>query len=503
MASTSGKRCTLSIEQKLEILEALKTKKPDDVAKHFNIGYSTVKKIRQNEEEIRKIALNNGNLNRKRRRESPNEEIGEALIAWFHQMRVQNATINGPLMLEKAKQLSITLGHQDFEPSHGWLERLKLRHNIKFIKISGERAAADQAGAENWINNVLPAVIEGYDLNEVFNADETGLYYKAAPSGTLAVAGSHPTGGKAPKDRVTVLLLCNSTGTEKKAYTIGKFKNPRCFKRARPPLPYYSSKNAWMTSWIWSDILQKFDRELGNRKILLFADNASCHKIDETLKNITIIFMPPNTTSLIQPLDQGIIRTAKVHYRTQVMRKMLQAVNDGTSIIDYAKSIDILKALHMLKRAWFLVSPTTIKNCFRKAGFLVSDGTSNVDEMQTVLDVSEFGEAIQEEDFEAFVDCDKEAECFGNLTDDQICDTVKLNRQGMADLEQEGEEEAGTSDESIPGVSHKDALMHLSMVRKYLEENFTEYNSYYDIEDMIEKNALINRTQSKITDFFK
>ena len=45
MASTSGKRCTLSIEQKLEILEALKSKKPDDVAKDFNIGYSTVKKI--------------------------------------------------------------------------------------------------------------------------------------------------------------------------------------------------------------------------------------------------------------------------------------------------------------------------------------------------------------------------------------------------------------------------------------------------------------------------
>ena len=65
---------------------------------------------------------------------------------------------------------------------------------------------------------------------------------------------------------------------------------------------------------------------------------------------------------------------------------------------------------------------------------------------------------------EAFVDGDKEAECFGYLTD---------------------------------------GLMHLSMVRKYLEENFTEYNSYYDIEDMIEKNALVNRTQSKITDFFK
>jgi hypothetical protein len=76
MASTSGKRCTLSIEQKLEILEALKSKKADDVAKDFKIGYSTVKKIRQNEEEIRKIVMNNGNLSRKRKRESPNEEIG-------------------------------------------------------------------------------------------------------------------------------------------------------------------------------------------------------------------------------------------------------------------------------------------------------------------------------------------------------------------------------------------------------------------------------------------
>jgi hypothetical protein len=59
--------------------------------------------------------MNDGNLSRKR--ESPNGEIAEALIVWFHQMRAQNATINGPLMMEKSKQLAITLEHQDFEPS--------------------------------------------------------------------------------------------------------------------------------------------------------------------------------------------------------------------------------------------------------------------------------------------------------------------------------------------------------------------------------------------------
>ena len=81
----------------------------------------------------------------------------------------------------------------------------------------------------------------------------------------------------------------------------------------------------------------------------------------------------------------------------------------------------------------------------------------------------------------------------------KICDSVKRNREGMVDLEEEDE----IVDESTPRISYKDALMHLSMVHKYLEENFTEYNSYYDIDDIIEKYALINRTQSKITDFFK
>ncbi|CAF3701361.1 unnamed protein product, partial [Adineta steineri] len=86
---------------------------------------------------------------------------------------------------------------------------------------------------------------------------------------------------------------------------------------------------------------------------------------------------------------------------------------------------------------------------------------------------------------ESYDNMANEAECFENHRDAKICDSVKLNQQGMVDLEEEDEEEAGTVDE----------LMHLSMVRKYLKENFTEYNSYYGIEDMIEKAALINRTQ--------
>ena len=78
MASSSRK--DLSIEQKLEILESLKSKKPKDVANDFKVGYSTVRKIKQHEKEIRKIALSNGNLDRNEKNIS--KETVDSIQIW-------------------------------------------------------------------------------------------------------------------------------------------------------------------------------------------------------------------------------------------------------------------------------------------------------------------------------------------------------------------------------------------------------------------------------------
>ena len=65
----------------------------------------------------------------------------------------------------------------------------------------------------------------------VFNADETGLYWRLLPDKTHAFRGEVCTGTKRPKDRVTVLVCANMTGTEKcPLLTIGKYKRPRCFR---------------------------------------------------------------------------------------------------------------------------------------------------------------------------------------------------------------------------------------------------------------------------------
>jgi hypothetical protein len=56
-----------------------------------------------------------------------------------------------------------------------------------------------------------------------------------------------------------------------------------------------------------------------NRHVLLLKDNAGGHNISLELRNkltnVEVSNLPANTTSVLQPLDQGIIRTFKLYYR--------------------------------------------------------------------------------------------------------------------------------------------------------------------------------------------
>jgi transposase len=65
-----------------------------------------------------------------------------------------------------------------------------------------------------------------------------------------------------------------------------------------------------MTTEIFTSWLKHWNKELGkqSRKILLIVDNAGPHRNLIDLKNITLEFLPPNTTSIIQPLDMGSLR---------------------------------------------------------------------------------------------------------------------------------------------------------------------------------------------------
>ena len=105
----------------------------------------------------------------------------------------------------------------------------------------------------------------------------------------------------------------------------------------------------------------KFDAE--GRKIVLIIDNCPAHPNVDNLKAIQLVFLPPNTTSKTQPMDQGVIRALKAFHRTNVVRRQIKCVDEGKM----TPKINILQAIRMLVKSWDAISINTVKNCFRKA----------------------------------------------------------------------------------------------------------------------------------------
>ena len=75
--------------------------------------------------------------------------------------------------------------------------------------------------AEKWLEEKWPEIREEYDPEDIWNGDETGLFYRALPNKTLAPGDKPASGGKVQKERVTAFVVCNSVGEKKKLLIIG------------------------------------------------------------------------------------------------------------------------------------------------------------------------------------------------------------------------------------------------------------------------------------------
>ncbi|GBN20177.1 Tigger transposable element-derived protein 4 [Araneus ventricosus] len=117
-------------------------------------------------------------------------DLEECLIKWFKQCRDCNLPIGGNELKENAEQFAQKLGHKDFKSSNGWLENFKNRHNIVFQKLCGENQSLSDELCSEWIKN-LPGLLQEYSPDNILNADEIGLFFKALPDKTAVFQGKH------------------------------------------------------------------------------------------------------------------------------------------------------------------------------------------------------------------------------------------------------------------------------------------------------------------------
>ncbi|CAB5382754.1 unnamed protein product [Rhizophagus irregularis] len=160
--------------------------------------------------------------------------------------------------------------------------------------------------------------------------DETGLFYRLEPDRTLAT--KRLSGRKKSKERLSIALCSNADGSHKlPPLIIGKYANLS--------LDAHNNFQEW---------LREFDRQValkhGDQRVLLLLDNCTSHKVENlALPHVEIQFLPPNTTSKIQPINAGIIMSFKKHYRHHHIRWLLEQVEAGQNIQDL--KMDVLQAI--------------------------------------------------------------------------------------------------------------------------------------------------------------
>ena len=146
----------------------------------------------------------------------------------------------------------------------------------------------------------------------------------------------------------------NAIGKKLSIFVIGLSKTPSCFKHKKNlPCKYKSQKKNWMDGQIFEAWVRKLDQKFrmkGKKSYSLLIT-----VLHILLHHVQLIFLPPNTTSVLQPMDQCVIRSLKVHYRGRVVRRLCRALDKTKAL----SKISILRAT---------VLAQTIVKCFRKAG---------------------------------------------------------------------------------------------------------------------------------------
>jgi hypothetical protein len=123
-------------------------------------------------------------------------------------------------------------------------------------------------------NTRLPELLKRYALCDIYNCDETGLFWKLLATKTVAYRCQKCEEGNASKERITSLVMANMYGVKEPLYVIGKSEKPRCFKVAATPMVYHANSKGRMTSALFQAFLQKVDGKMHrtNRRVAAVLD---------------------------------------------------------------------------------------------------------------------------------------------------------------------------------------------------------------------------------------
>lgn len=476
-----------------------------------NISRRTIGDILKNEDLItRNVFLKKDEMLRIKKPKHSN--IENEMINFVNTASEAGFILNEDLLKSKAIEFSKKHGIENFKASNGWFDRFKKRNKLQQRILSGETGDISINDFTIEVNEIKK-IIMTYSSKDIFNMDETGLLFKEIPIKTISY--SSKKGFKKIKERLSIVLCCNADGTEKYPLTIiGKSKKPRCFKNFNVSnfCNYVGTNRAWMNSSIFTNWLYDLNKHFKKqrRNTLLLLDNAPSHKINIQCSNIQIVFLPPNSTGILQPLDAGIIRSFKASYKKNLLREVLVAYENGKNTFQCFKDISIKDAIIYCRKAWDEVLPSTIINCWKKTGFIDNTKSKNAGECEIIENKSDLNDMIQSIFPDNFLQADEYLE-IENVFDEELMSTInmvndeELDNSYVLNGESSSSEKATALIKEKPIVTFYDAFNALKTIENFLfEENIDEkiLSYIYELNNAIFKIKDSKKKQWTIYDFF-
>lgn len=387
----SGPR--LSDGQRLEIIQKLHDASAPSsnrkLAEEYNVDEATIRHIKLNAEALRERALNAPVDVRQttfRVGKAKFTELEAILAEWIDVSRRCNEEIPPPVVRRKAEEVALELEmpEGEFKATQSWYASFCRRQGI---------------GPVAPIHN-LEEIVAEYDPRDVFTVDETGLFYRLLPRHELLIPSSSESERGSVSDRVSLVLCCNATGSER--LPVSMISKAPASDEMDWPLPHFHQSKAWMDNKVftkWFDqvfepfILQQQKRLsasndiMRKRRVLLLLDNAPGHPVSFEKGDIRVLALHPKSTSWVQPLEMGVTTALKNRYKQRVLNDILayhtlptelknqliagvEHVKTGTAGVFFGKAPHLQDAARHIVDAWAAISPELFKCAFQEANFV-------------------------------------------------------------------------------------------------------------------------------------
>ena len=77
-----------------------------------------------------------------------------------------------------------------------------------------KESAPGKDALDDWVETVLMPTLVAYSPNDIYNGDETALFYKCLPHRTYCFGADKPAGSAKRKDRITLMMITNMSGSD-------------------------------------------------------------------------------------------------------------------------------------------------------------------------------------------------------------------------------------------------------------------------------------------------